>query len=252
MRVVFASVVALVLGAPRVASAYRPFDQTDADTADVNSIELELGPIKLTAGEGQVIYGPGGVFNYGFSDGWELVVDYDAALPLNDLGGSLVLTDLQVKHVLRDGSLQHRSGPSVALELGPLFPTIPTLADEIGFDATLIISQRWSNVTVHLNSEVAWERDRTLTTTDGFIIEGPYRWRLCPVGEAYISSESGASEYSALVGAIYLWRPWLVFDAAVRIIQNNQSGTPSTGPGTSTQGTSGELRLGLTWVISTS
>jgi hypothetical protein len=250
MRAVLAAVVVLV-GVPRVASAYRPFDQTDADTAEVNTIELELGPIKLTTGGGSVIYGPGGVFNYGFSDGWELVFDYDAAIPLGDPGGSLVLTDLQVKHVLRAGSLQDRPGPSVALEAGPLFPTIPTFPDEIGFDGTLIVSQRWSDVTVHVNAEVAWERDRAFSTTDGFIIEGPQRWRLRPVAEAYVSVERGASLYSGLVGAIYRWRPSVVFDAAVRMIENDEPGPPSTGPGTSKNGTSGELRLGLTWVIPT-
>ncbi|HEY1812758.1 MAG TPA: hypothetical protein VGG74_10460 [Kofleriaceae bacterium] len=252
MRAVVAAAVVVVLGAPRVASAYRPFDQTDADTAELDTVELELGPIKLTTGGGQVIYGPGGVFNYGFSDGWELVFDYDAAIPLGDLGSSLVLTDLQVKHVLRDGSLQGRSGPSVALELGPLFPTIPTFPDEVGFDATLIVSQRWSDVTVHLNSEVAWERDRAVSATNGFIIEGPQRWRLRPVAETYVSVERGASLYSGLVGAIYRWRSTVVFDAALRIIENDQPGPPSTGPGTSNNGASGELRVGLTWVIPTS
>jgi hypothetical protein len=223
------------------AHAYRPFDQTDADTAEVNTIELELGPIKLTRGDDHTTYGPGGVFNYGFSDGWELVFDYDAGIPLGDPGSSVVLTDLQVKHVLRDGSLQDGRGPSVALELGPLFPTLPSLHDEIGGDATLIVSQRWSHFTIHVNAMVEWTRDRAWSTTIGAIVEGPGDWRVRPVAEAYVETERGANLVSGLVGAIWRYRPHVVFDAAVRVIHDDIDNT----------GTSGELRLGLTWVIPT-
>ena len=105
---------------------------------------------------------------------------------------------------------------------------------------------------MHLNSEVAWERDRAVSATNGFIIEGPQRWRLRPVAETYVAVERGASLYSGLVGAIYRWRSSVVFDAAVRIIENDQPGPPSSGRGTVNSGTSGELRVGLTWVIPTS
>ncbi len=241
MRVVVAT-VAVLLGVPRVASAYRPFDQTDADTAEVNTIELELGPVKLTTDDGHVTYGPGGVFNYGFSDEWELVFDYDAMIPLGDVGSSLVLTDLMVKHLLRPGSLQDRPGPSVAIELGPLLPTLPTmLHDEIGGSAAVIVSQRFPDVTVHVNGQVEWTRDRAVSTTGGAILEGPQSWRVRPVAEAYVSNERGANLYSGLVGAIWRWRATVVFDAAVRMFRDDQDKT----------GTSGELRLGLTWVIPT-
>ena len=229
------------LAVPRAALAYRPFDQTDADTAEFNTIELELGPIRLTHGDGHTTYGPGGVFNYGFSDGWELVFDYDAGIPLGDPGSSLVLTDLQVKHVLRDGSLQEASGPSVALELGPLFPTLPSLHDEVGGDATLIVSQRWSHLTIHVNGMVEWTRDRAWSTTIGAIVEGPGDWRVRPVAESYVETERGANLFSGLVGAIWRYRPHVVFDAAVRVIRDDIDKT----------GTSGELRVGLTWVIPT-
>jgi hypothetical protein len=238
MRVVVAVVV--LLSVPRVASAYRPFDQTDADTAEVDTIELELGPVKLTTNDGHVTYGPGGVFNYGFSDAWELVFDYDATIPLGDLGSSLVLTDLMVKHVVRPGSLQDRPGPSVAIEVGPLLPTLPTtLHDEIGGSAAVIVSQRFQHVTVHVNGQVEWTRDRAVSTTGGAILEGPQAWRVRPVAEAYVSNERGANLYSGLVGAIWRWRATVVFDAAVRVFDQDHTGTSS------------ELRVGLTWVIPT-
>ena len=233
----------MALALPRVAFAYRPFDQTDADTAEVNTIELELGPVKLTSGDQHVIYGPGGVFNYGFSDGWELVFDYDATIPFADLGSSVVLTDLLVKHVLREGSLQDKPGPSIAMELGPLFPTLPTLDDEIGGSFALIVSQRWDPVTIHVNAEVEWTRDRAIESTGGAIIEGPQTWRVRPVGEFYVSNERGGNLYSALVGAIYKFRESLTFDAAVRIIKDGEDPDMN--------GTQSELRIGLTWVIPT-
>jgi hypothetical protein len=241
MRAFAASAVSVIglIALPRAALAYRPFDQTDADTAEVNTIELELGPIRFTRGDDRTTFSPGGVFNYGFSDGWELVFDYDADIPLGDVGSSLLLTDLQVKHVLRDGSLQEASGPSVALELGPLFPE--NLHDEVGGDATLIVSQRWSHVTVHVNGMVEWTRDRAWSTTIGAIVEGPGDWRVRPVAEGYVETERGANLFSGLVGAIWRYRPHVVFDAAVRVIRDDIDST----------GTSGELRVGLTWVIPT-
>lgn len=245
MRVVVA-VAVMAVALPRPAHAYRPFDQTDADTAELDTVELELGPVKLTSGDQHLVYGPGGVFNYGFSKGWELVFDYDASLPLANLGSSLVLTDLMVKHVIREGSLQEKSGPSVAIELGPLFPTLPTIDDEIGGSFAVIVSQHWNPLTIHVNAGVAWSRDRAIETTGGAIIEGPQAWRLRPVGEFYVSNERGGNLYSALVGAIYRFRASLTFDAAVRIIKDDEDRTTM-----STNGTQSELRLGLTWVIPT-
>jgi hypothetical protein len=236
----------MAVAVPRVAHAYRPFDQTDADTAEVDTLELELGPVKLTSGDQRLAYGPGGVFNYGFAAGWELVFDYDATIPLSDLGGALVLTDLMVKHVIREGSLQEKPGPSVAIEVGPLLPTLPALDDEIGGSVAVIVSQRWDPLTIHVNAEVEWTRDRAIETTAGAIIEGSQHWRVRPVGEVYISNERGGNLYSALVGAIYRYRATLTFDAAVRVIRDDEDRSAA-----STAGSQGELRVGLTWVIPT-
>jgi hypothetical protein len=238
MRVVVA-IALVVLAVPRVAGAYRPFDQTDADTAEVDTIELELGPVKLTRGDGHTVFGPGGVFNDGIAEGWELVFDYDAAIPLGDPASSLVITDLLVKHVLRAGVLQEHSGPSVAIELGPLLPTLPSLGDEVGGSLAMMVSERWAGVTVHVNGQVEWTRDRAVATTGGAIVEGPLAWRVRPVAEGYVTNERGANLYSGLVGAIWKFRPHVVFDAAVRVIRD------------AVDGNSGELRVGLTWVIPT-
>jgi hypothetical protein len=244
MRVAVAGAVLVLL--PRAAHAYRPFDQTDADAAEVNTIELELGPVSITSGDHRLLYGPNGVFNYGFSEGWELVFDYGATISLADLGSSFVLTDFMVKHVLREGSLQDKAGPSVAIEVGPLFPTVPTLEDEIGGSLTMIVSQRWDPIAVHVNATAAWTRDRAIQTTAGVIIEGPQTWRARPVGEFYVSNERGGQLYSGLVGAIYRFRAPLTFDVAVHVFHDDEDRNAR-----SVQGAEAELRVGLTWVIPT-
>lgn len=242
-RAVVACAVA-VLAAPRAARAYRPFDQTDGDTAEFGTIELELGPLTLTRGDGQTTYQPGGVFNYGFSPGWELVVDYDAYIPVSDPGALIVPTDVMVKHVLRAGSLQGLTGPSIALELGPLLPQLPlpsnpSTPDDVGWSADLIVSQRWSDFTIHVNGQFEYTRDRQLEYTGGAIVEGPDRWRLRPVGEGYVQHEDGGNLYSGLAGVLFRFRDNLTFDAALRAARDENHVT------------SGQIRVGLTWVIST-
>lgn len=243
-------IVGLGVGAPRVADAYRPFDQTDADTAAVDTIELELGPLQATHGGGETELDPGGVFNYGFAPGWELVVDLDASIPTGDPGSTLVPTDVLVKHVLRDGSLQERTGPSVAIELGPLLPSLPSLSDEAGWSTAVIVSQRFASLTIHVNGLVEWTRDRAVAVTGGAIIEGPEHWRVRPVAEGYVSRERDANLYSGLVGAIWRYRDHLAFDAALRLIRNDQAENVQNGL-TAQDATSAEIRIGLTWVIPT-
>lgn len=225
------AVVAALLLVSRAAAAYRPFDQTDADTAELHAIELEIGAMNLTeTSGGRPRYAPSGVFNYGFAAGWELMVDYD------DVGDpdALSLTDVEVKHVLRAGSLQGGRGPSVALETGPLLPG--ALTDELGWDADLIVSQRFDPVTIHLNAQLEWTRDRAVSPTIGAIIEGPLTWRVRPVAEGYVSTERGAVDSEGLVGVIWRWRDDVVFDAAIRVVRDDGA-------------TSGQLRLGLTWAF---
>ncbi len=230
--------IAFAAATPGEAFAYRPFDQTDADTAEEHTIELELGPFRLDRGHGRTEYEPGFVFNYGFAAGWELVVDVDDFSPLVRRADSYVQTDVLAKHVLRAGSLQEKSGPSVAIELGPLLPTVPQLSDEAGWSTAVIVSQRWEPLTVHVNAQLELTRDRDVELVGGAIVEGPDRWRVRPVAEGYIERENGVNLESGLVGAIWRDRKTLSFDAAVRVFR--ESGA-----------TTGEVRVGLTLVLPT-
>src|SRR5262249_48859495 len=57
------------------AMAYRPFDNTDADTARQGQVELEVGPIGYTRVEGRGEYTPIVIANYGFAPDTEVVLE---------------------------------------------------------------------------------------------------------------------------------------------------------------------------------
>src|SRR5207237_8558677 len=59
------------------AFAYRPFDGTDGDVADVGEFELEMGPAQfLSTSEGRYLMAPATVLNLGVARGPELVIDF--------------------------------------------------------------------------------------------------------------------------------------------------------------------------------
>jgi len=228
----------LVVLWPAVSDAYRPFDQTDADVAAPKEFELELGPVIFQHGPQGNAWAPSFVLNLGIVRDVELVVDGNGFVRLGPLSTNesrwFATSAFQVKWVAREGSLQDASGPSVALEGGVLFPSIPNGSDW-GGSLAAIVSQRWEAVTVHLNLLV--ERDLTgaWDFVGGAIVEGPFRWALRPVGELYLEqSTSGATLASFLVGAIWRVSDAISLDAAVRFEPHSA-------------GTLWEGRLGFTW-----
>jgi hypothetical protein len=62
------------------ASAYRPFDGTDAAVANVSEVEIEFQPAGvLRAGSTKAL--SDAVLNYGFAERWELVLQGTAQTP---------------------------------------------------------------------------------------------------------------------------------------------------------------------------
>lgn len=183
---------------PLILVAYRPFDGTDADVAETGEYELEVGPLQFDGTR----YVPGFVFNHGFSPGFELVVDVDY--------DRHTISDVLVKHVLRDGTLQGATGISLAMETGVLLPGIPARGDEAGWSLALIASYRWPQLTLHLNGYVAYERDRDIGAWGSLIAEGPTGWPVRPVVELL----AGDDERSALAGAIWQATGKLAVDGA--------------------------------------
>lgn len=227
----------LAQGAP--AQAYRPFDSTDADVVDVGEVEVELGPVGYLDEDGaESLVVPDVVVNVGLLPSWEMVLEGRGVVALDgdaeDRRYRLVDTGLFVKGRLRRGSLQEAEGPSVAVELGVL---LPTLHDESGVGGEMlgIVSHRWPHVTAHLNGVLAYTRVDTWELGAGLILEGPERWGVRPVAEGTFLRELGdAWSASGLVGLIWEPRDDLSFDLGFRY--GREAGVDVH-----------EVRLGLTW-----
>lgn len=200
------------------ASAYRPFDGTDAAVAKQGEMEIELQPAgRLHDESGTSLVAPAVVINYGFSEGWEAVFEGQGQTPLSPPGPtSLTAAGAFLKHVLVPGSLQDKTGPSVATEFGVL---LPDDAGDSGVGASLagIVSQRWDWGTIHLNAQTALTRDHHGDLFLDAIVEGPSTWTVRPVAEVFYENEFGKEEtFSGLVGLIYRVSDDLSFDVAVR------------------------------------
>src|SRR5437016_8548884 len=223
-----------------ISFAYRPFDATDAAVADVGQLEVELGPVGFRRSDVErTVVAPAYVLNFGFVKNWELVLEGRGEHPLppaEDTRSRFVGDALFFKGVLREGVLQDKSGPSVAVEFGPL---LPGLNDEQGWGASWlgIVSQRWSGGTVHFDLGAALTRDHRGDLFVGTIFEGPYDWTVRPVAEVVYEREFNTAEtFSVLAGAIRKVNDDLSFDFGVREAWVNRH--PVT-----------EIRAGLTFAI---
>ncbi|WP_249136586.1 hypothetical protein [Bradyrhizobium canariense] len=200
------------------ASAYRPFDGTDAAVAKKGEMEIELQPAgRLRDESGASLIAPAWVINYGLSEDWEAVFEGQGQTPPSPPGPtSLTAAGAFLKHVVVPGSLQDKTGPSIATEFGVLLPD-STGDSGVGLSLAGIVSQRWDWGTIHLNAETALTRDHHGDLFLGAIIEGPATWTLRPVAEIFYEHEFGKEEtFSGLVGLIYRVRDDLSFDVAVR------------------------------------
>jgi len=245
-RVAFARVGLLVLPAcmticPDAALAYRPFDGTDAAVADVNEVEIELQPAGVARSTDQkTLIAPAVVYNYGFAKNWELVLESQLETPISPSGRSnLTESGAFLKYVLRPGSLQDQSGPSIATEFGVLLPDTHG-SNGTGASVTMIVSQRWDWGTVHFNIAGAWTRDQHPDVFTSVILEGPAKWTVRPVAEITYEETFGKMHTTAgLVGAIWQVRDSLSFDVALKHSVSNT-------------GHADEVRAGLTFGFSLS
>ena len=220
------------------ALAYRPFDGTDAAVAGLNEIEVELEPIGwLRMGPQSNLVAPDVVFNYGFAERWEVVLQTEVLTPIT-LGGqaNIVANGAFLKWVVQPGVLQGQSGPSIATEFGPLLPGV-NAEPGVGFSWAGIVSQRWDWGTAHFNVETNLTRDHNAELFLDVILEGPWTWKVRPVFETFYDKvwTQGESR-SLLVGAIWQVDKDLSLDAAFRYAVEN--GRPVN-----------EIRAGLTFAF---
>jgi hypothetical protein len=198
--------------------AYRPFDGTDAAVADKGEFEAELQPAgALWEGSQRFLVAPAAVLNFGFSKGWEAVLQGQVETPLAGSDpASLRMTEALLKYVLREGVLQDKSGPSIATEFGFLLPGI-NAEPGLGASWAAIVSQRWDWGTTHLNVATALTRDQHFDLFLDGIVEGPHNWKVRPVAEIFYDDEFGKERtISGLIGAIWQVRDNLSFDFGVR------------------------------------
>lgn len=214
--------------------AYRPFDSTDANVAARGEIEIECGPVGyLVEMDGRFVVVPALIVNVGVGAGWEIVLEGKNFVHLNAVEDVRRLKDaaLSVKKVLRRGTLQDRSGPSVAVEAGLLLPT----ADGLGSSVNAIVSQGWSAMTLHVNGGILFTRGHDVSGAVGAIAEGPQRWRIRPVAE--LTVEKGVDQtVSALAGTIWQVSERLSLDAGWRIARTDS-------------GRVHDFRAGFTWAF---
>jgi hypothetical protein len=224
--------------APLAASAYRPFDGTDADVAEAGEFELELGPLHYAQeGEETSLFTPT-VLNLGLVPRLEFIIDFVPVLARSGGGAQLKDGDVFLKYLLRSGTLQAESGPSIAIEGGPLLPELNGESG-VGASLNLALSQRWGSWTVHLNNEAELSR-RELVFSYAADLMGELELGapLRPVAELgfEIEPSSGATSYAALGGVIWSVAEDFALDAAARV--GRREGVNAF-----------EARLGLTWAI---
>ncbi|HEY6461763.1 MAG TPA: hypothetical protein VIY73_16470 [Polyangiaceae bacterium] len=246
MRRLLVLVAALAaLATPSVdAFAYRPFDGTDADVAELGNVELELGPVHwYSQRDAHYLIAPATVLNLGVLPGVELVCDFQNFVGLDVPPGQprdqLLDTDLLTKIVLLPGVLQEKGNrPSIAAEVGPLLPNVNG-AEAFGGSTDVIVSERWKGFTMHVNNWFELTRGELhLDWFEGVILEGPLDAAVRPVSELYVDHEfvANVTTWSALLGAI--WRANDDVDLDVGLREARVGDERAT-----------EVRVGLTWRI---
>ncbi len=239
VRSAAASLIFLGVAArPGPAFAYRPFDGTDAAVAEPGELEVELQPAGvLHEGDTRTLVAPWTVLNFGLKEDWEAVFEGRGETPLVSSGPTeLTTAGAFLKHVVVPGSLQGKTGPSVATEFGVLLPD-STGDSGVGASWASIVSQRWDWGTVHFNVQTSLTRDHHGDVFVGSIIEGPSQWKVRPVAEIFYEKEFGLEEtISGLVGLIWQVSDKLAFNVAFRHALTNGHGV-------------NEFRAGLTFAV---
>jgi hypothetical protein len=225
----------LVLGGASPASAYRPFDGTDAAVAQPRRLETEFSPIGyVRVADERTLVIPELALSYGAGSNWEFVVEGRRVMVMSSEAPSPRFDDItvSVKRVLREGELQDATGPSIATEDGVLLPTSEDRG--AGFEGALIVSQVWPDVALHLNGAISRTRTHETGRFASLIATGPERWTVRPVAEVTLEREGEApTERGLLIGGLWETREHLVMDLGFKIAYGEER--------------EAEVRVGLTF-----
>lgn len=139
----------------------RPLFTSDAGIADRGQWVAEIGIYEfMRGGREQKFLGPSVKVNCGFSCGWEASAawtvraheDRNVSLGIEDIYGG-------VKHMLREGRVQGKKGPSVSLSVNGLLPSNATGEDTAGFEVLSALSAGAGKASLHANLGVAYGRE---------------------------------------------------------------------------------------------
>jgi hypothetical protein len=217
LRIIATSAVCLAMSC-QPGFAYRPFDGTDAAVAKEGEMEIEFQPAgALRENSRTTVIAPATRLNFGLTKEWEAVLEGQMETPISPTGpSSLSATGAFLKGVLLPGSLQDKSGISIATEFGALLPEING-DPRWGLSLAGIASQRWDWGAVHFNLGTALTRAHRGELFVGTIVEGPAKWAVRPVAEVFYDQEFGISRtVSGLVGLIWQLRDDVALDVGLR------------------------------------
>jgi hypothetical protein len=235
-----ATLCALASILPRPASAFRPFDGTDARVAEPHLFELEMSPVSYARmGSSRSLIAPEMSLNYGTGSGFEFSLEGKSVMLMHPdpegVSPQVQEAAFEFKKVLRRGVLQNKHGPSIAMEESVELPSRGQ--SHAGFGTSLIVSQPLSSgkATLHFNAELARTPEQQTGRFASVILEGPETWPVRPAGELSwerVGDETGVRGF--LAGLIWQTRQGLTMDVAAKTLDGG--------------GEHGlELRTGFTW-----
>lgn len=188
--------------------AYRPFDSTDAAVVKKGETEIEIGVYNFTDDKGlDEITIPSIIYNYGLTDTWEFVAEFDIQIYKegDDDDRELKAPAAFLKNVFKEGFLQNKDGASMALEFGVLLPSTVSGEHTTGLEAIGIYSGKLSDLVYHINAGGELDRaDFALNGIWGAVLEYPFDSKFRVVGEVNGTFQRhGLPSDSALVGFIW-------------------------------------------------
>ena len=165
----------------RYVFAYRPFVSTDADVAEKGELEIEIGLFGISHNSGtDEMTVPAFIANYGIAGNWELVSEFDVQIYHEGEGRNFELKEPAqfLKGVVREGVLQDKKGPSIALEIGVLIPSTEKESRKTGIEGIGIFSSGISDLIYHINIGGELDRERfAFKGLWGVILEKPVTHR---------------------------------------------------------------------------
>jgi hypothetical protein len=193
---------------------------TDAAVVEKGETEIEIGLFGISHDKGlDEITIPSLIYNYGLSDTWELVAEFDIQIYKEGEERDRELKDpaLFLKGVLQEGILQGKEGTSIAVEFGALLPSSVEGEKKTGLEGIGIYSGKLSDFVYHLNFGGELDRkDFGLNGIWGAILEYPFDSKFRLVGEVNGTfKRHGLPSNSGLIG--FIWEMGdIMFDFGIR------------------------------------